>query len=428
MYIIDSTKQDFSNGTLLVSGAKNAALPILVSSLLIDHPCTFKNVPIYQLDVLAMCRLLTRFNKRVSFTSSTVDVQQTASLSCPTPDWVEDTRYSLLIIGSTLRKLRNVRIPQPGGCRISSGRPIDIHIKGFEAFGARIQQENGYINATLLEDRDGEFELSFPSVGATENLILFATTGSGHFILHNAAVEPEIESMVEFLNSCGAQIRQTGQRKWSIDAVKSLQGSSATIIPDRIEAISFMILGALLRRNIEVTPIITHHMDVFFEILSSMKVAFDIEDLHSGLSRVIMQSSDGDVFLPVNVATSPYPGFPTDAQPMLSVLCLQANGISTIEDTVFIGRADHVSQLQKLGADISVDGNVIKVNGCRRVFTAETLRANDIRSGIACVLGALISEGRTLIENSQQIERGYEELGPKLRQVGIRIERVSSRI
>ena len=404
------------HGHVRVSSAKNAVLPIIVATLLPDSPSTIIDAPHLE-DVKTICsvieslggNILLRDNAMI-FDTTTVDKTEASY------ELMSRMRASFLIMGPLLAKKRHVKIALPGGCMIGS-RPIDLHLKAFEAMGAKVTVGNGYVEASVPEGLKGAtIYLDFPSVGATENILMAAAVADGKTVIENAAEEPEIVDLVTFLNSMGANIKGAGTNVIRVEGVKHLYGASHTVIPDRIEAGTFIIAAAMAGGDVVVDNVLSEHLKPLLAKLgeAGVKVIKDIDSV-----RVI---SDGHIHS-TDIKTLPYPGFPTDLQAQFMAMMTIGDGTSTVTETVFENRFMHVGELRRMGANIEVEGRKAIVHGVPFLQGA-FVRATDLRAGAALVLAGLAAHGVTEVGDLRHIDRGYDHLVENLRGLGADIIRV----
>jgi len=407
------------NGTVKVDGAKNSVLPIIAASLLGESKSIIEEVPdLY--DVKVMCDLIKSLGAEVEpqQNASSVGFQVNDIINATAPyELVSKLRASFLVMGPMLAKTGFVRVALPGGCAIGS-RPVDLHLKGFVALGAEITQGHGYIEARRTKKLIGaKIYLDFPSVGATENILMAAVLAEGQTTIENAATEPEIVDLASYLNEMGACVRGAGTDTIRIVGVERLMGCTHTVIPDRIEAGTFMVAAAITHGNIKVENVITDHLKPVIAKLKEMGIEINEESPTS-----ITVKSNG-YLKPIDVKTLPYPGFPTDMQAQMTALLSRTQGTSIVTETIFENRFMHVSELKRMGANIKIDGRTAVVEG-KQSLTGASIKATDLRAGAALVLAGLCAEGSTEIGEIQHIDRGYCKLDQKLRGLGARIERV----
>jgi UDP-N-acetylglucosamine 1-carboxyvinyltransferase len=407
-------------GEVTVSGAKNAALPVLVSALLTGEPCTYKAIP-HLADIRTTLKLLSGLGIKVEQRrwlegSDELSLQADAVNKFEAPyDLVKTMRASFLVLGPLLARFGRARVSTPGGCAIGS-RPINLHLKGFEALGATIEQTHGYIEATAAKLRGAKIYLDLPSVGATENLMMAATLAEGTTFIENAAKEPEINDLADVLNKMGAKVKGAGSDIIEINGVEALHGAVHQIIPDRIEAGSFVIAAAISGGDVLVRGARAEHLEAFLIKLQEAGVVLAAED------KGIRVQRNGKI-RSVDVTTLPYPGFPTDLQAQMMVLMAVAEGVSVITETIFENRFMHAQELDRMGAQIKLEGNRAVVRGVRELSGAPVM-ASDLRASVALVLAGLVANGTTEVSRVYHLDRGYEQLERKLSLVGGRIVRV----
>ena len=402
-------------GNIRISGAKNSALPILAASLLGTEDVILEDVPNLK-DVEVMCEVLSSLGAKVELLDKgVIKINAKDINNYETPyELMSKMRASFLVMGPLLTRLGKTKTSLPGGCAIGT-RPIDLHLKGFRALGAHVDVDHGYIGAyadKLIGDR---IYLDFPSVGATENIMMAAVMAEGETIIDNAAMEPEIVDLANFLNKMGAQIKGAGTSSIKIKGVKELGGANHSIIPDRIEAGTFMVAAAITKGDVIVENVITSHIK---PIIAKLREAgcevWEEEDK----VRVI----GTDNLKAVDIKTLPYPGFPTDMQAQFMALMSVAKGTSVIIETVFENRFMHVDELKRMGADIKIDGRSAIIQGVDGLMSAP-VKATDLRAGAALVLAGLIADGVTEISEIHHIDRGYEDMEAKFAKLGAKIYR-----
>jgi len=404
------------SGTVKVSGAKNAVLPIIAASLLSTSVSRLEEIPDLE-DVRTMAKVLTHLGVSVSNEPSTLVVDSTNITGCEVPyELTRKMRASFTVLGPLLARLGTARISLPGGCAIGT-RPIDLHLKGFEALGAEIVLGHGYIEARAPQGLIGaRIYLDFPSVGATENIMMAASLAKGQTILENPAEEPEIVDLANYLNTMGARVRGAGTNLIRIEGVKELKGSSYAVIPDRIEAGTYMVAAAITGGDVWIENALTEHLK---PVVAKLKEAgVYIEERIDGI-RV----RGNGLIKAVDVKTLPYPGFPTDMQAQFMALMTVATGTSVVTETVFENRFMHVDELKRMGANIKIEGRSAVVEGVHKLTGCE-VKAPDLRAGASLVLAGLVAQGQTEIGCIHHIERGYEDIVDKLRGLGAVIERV----
>ena len=407
-------------GEVKVEGAKNAVLPILTASLLAsDKPSKLVNVPALS-DVETINNVLTTLNADVTYKKdeNAVVVDATKTLNEEAPyEYVSKMRASILVMGPLLARLGHAIVALPGGCAIGS-RPIEQHIKGFEALGAEIHLENGNIYANAKDGLKGtSIHLDFPSVGATQNIIMAASLAKGKTLIENAAKEPEIVDLANYINEMGGRITGAGTDTITINGVESLHGVEHAIIPDRIEAGTLLIAGAITRGDIFVRGAIKEHMASLVYKLEEMGVELDYQE------DGIRVRAEGEL-QPVDIKTLPHPGFPTDMQSQMMALLLTANGHKVVTETVFENRFMHVAEFKRMNANINVEGRSAKLEGKSQLQGAQ-VKATDLRAAAALILAGLVADGKTSVTELTHLDRGYVDLHGKLKQVGTDIERIN---
>ncbi|HGO2300236.1 TPA: UDP-N-acetylglucosamine 1-carboxyvinyltransferase [Staphylococcus aureus] len=407
-------------GEVKVEGAKNAVLPILTASLLAsDKPSKLVNVPALS-DVETINNVLTTLNADVTYKKdeNAVVVDATKTLNEEAPyEYVSKMRASILVMGPLLARLGHAIVALPGGCAIGS-RPIEQHIKGFEALGAEIHLENGNIYANAKDGLKGtSIHLDFPSVGATQNIIMAASLAKGKTLIENAAKEPEIVDLANYINEMGGRITGAGTDTITINGVESLHGVEHAIIPDRIEAGTLLIAGAITRGDIFVRGAIKEHMARLVYKLEEMGVELDYQE------DGIRVRAEGEL-QPVDIKTLPHPGFPTDMQSQMMALLLTANGHKVVTETVFENRFMHVAEFKRMNANINVEGRSAKLEGKSQLQGAQ-VKATDLRAAAALILAGLVADGKTSVTELTHLDRGYVDLHGKLKQLGADIERIN---
>lgn len=405
-------------GAVKTSGAKNAVLPIIAASILGTTPSHLDEVPMLE-DVHTISEVLKCLGLSVECSpeKNVLDIDSTEITSYEAPyELVRTMRASFLVMGPLLARIGKARISMPGGCAIGA-RPIDIHLKGFEALGVKIEQGHGYIEASAPEGLKGtSIYFDFPSVGATENIMMAASLAEGTTILENAAEEPEIVDLANYLNKMGAKIRGAGTDTIRIEGVDKLHGADYTIIPDRIEAGTYMIAAAMTGGDIVVENVLPEHQK---PLIAKLREAGAVVEEDIDKVRVIGKNP----LKAVSIKTLPYPGFPTDMQSQMMAMMVIAEGRSKVTETVFENRFMHVVELNRMGAQISTEGRSAVIDGpCK--LTGCDVRATDLRAGAAMILAGLVAEGTTRIGDLHHIDRGYENIVAKLKKLGADIERV----
>ena len=409
------------SGTVKISGAKNAVLPVIAATLLgQDRATCLDEVPNLD-DVRTISEVLRSLGVKVTHEPQNnklhVDATSIENITAPY-DLVRRMRASFLIMGPLLARLGRAKISLPGGCAIGT-RPIDLHLKGFEALGAKISIGHGYIEAIAPEGLKGaQIYLDFPSVGATENILMAASMAQGQTIIENPAQEPEIVDLANYLNIMGAKIRGAGTNVIKVEGVPKLIARDYTIIPDRIEAGTYMIAAAMTQGDVYIANAISEHLKPVIAKLkeAGVKVVEDVDGI-----RVICDRRPRAV----DIKTLPYPGFPTDMQAQFMAMLTIANGTSVVTETVFENRFMHVDELRRMGARIKIDGRTSIVEGQERL-TGCQVKATDLRAGAAIVLAALVAEGETQVGYIHHIDRGYDNLVQKLVSLGADIRRIDN--
>ena len=407
-------------GTVKTSGAKNAVLPIIAASILGTSPSRLDEIPALE-DVRTICAVLECLGIKVDASEPhTLKIDSREITSCEAPyELVRSMRASFLVMGPLLARKGYARISQPGGCAIGT-RPIDLHLKGFEALGVKIEQGHGYIEASAPEGMTGaNIYLDFPSVGATENIMMAAAMANGTTVLENPAEEPEIVDLANYLNQMGARVRGAGTNVITIEGVSELHGVQHSVIPDRIEAGTYMIAAAMTGGDVIIENVLPEHQKPLIAKLreAGALVEEDIDRIHVvGSGRLKA----------VDIKTLPYPGFPTDMQAQMMAMLSVAEGRSKITETVFENRFMHVVELNRMGANITTEGRSAVITGPAHL-TGCTVRATDLRAGAAMILAGLVAEGATEICDIYHIDRGYEEIAAKLTRLGANIKRVGTK-
>ena len=404
------------SGTVKISGAKNAVLPVIAASLLASTPSVIEEIPDLDdvrtiTEVLQYLGLTTRWQEPGS-----LFIDSTGIKSCEASyELVRKMRASFLVMGPLLSRFQEARISLPGGCAIGS-RPIDLHLKGFEALGAEIILGHGFIEARAPHGLQGaKIYLDFPSVGATENIMMAASLAKGQTIIENAAQEPEIVDLSNYLNSMGANVRGAGTNAIRIEGVRQLTGTTYAVIPDRIEAGTYMAAAAITGGDVVLKNVLFEHMKPLVAKLKEAGVDIEVE-----VDQIRVNATEG--LRAADIKTLPYPGFPTDMQAQFMALMTVAKGSSVITETVFETRFMHVDELKRMGANIKIDGRIAMVDGVARL-TGCPVTATDLRAGAALVVAALAAEGRTEIGSVHHIDRGYDRIVDKLKGLGADISR-----
>ena len=404
------------DGEVRISGAKNAALPILAGALLADGPVTLGNVPHLQ-DVTTMIELLGRMGAGVTIDERMrVEVDPRGVRETVAPyDLVKTMRASILVLGPLLARHGSADVSLPGGCAIGA-RPVNIHVAGLQAMGAEVHIENGYIKARAGRLKGARIVLETVTVTGTENLMMAATLAEGRTILENAAREPEIVDLAEFLIALGAKITGHGTDTITIEGVDSLHAGSHDVLPDRIEAGTYLLAGAITGGRVRARGARAEHMDA---VLAKLEEAGATVVRGDGFVEVDMR---GRRPRSVDIRTAPHPGFPTDMQAQFAALNIVADGVGTIVETIFENRFMHMLEMRRMGAEIRLEGNTAIIRGVQRL-TAAPVMATDLRASASLVLAGLVAEGTTDIERIYHIDRGYECIEEKLQALGAQIKR-----
>ena len=408
------------DGEIRISGAKNAALPILMGALLADSPVRIGNVP-HLHDITTTLELLGRMGVTliVDERSGVVIDPSTLTDTEAAYDLVKTMRASILVLGPLLAKFGKADVSLPGGCAIGS-RPVDLHLRGLEQMGAEIRVENGYIRAISPKGLNGaHIFMDQVTVTGTENLMMAATLAKGTTIIENAAREPEVVDLANYLNKMGAKISGIGTATLTIEGVKSLSGTEYAILPDRIETGTYLVAAAITRGKVKLKDTDANQLE---SVLLKLEEAGALIDVGNDWISLDMKGNRPKA---VNIRTAPYPAFPTDMQAQFTALNSIAEGQATIVETVFENRFMHVQEMQRMGAHLQIEGNTVVSKG-RDILTGAPVMATDLRASACLVLAALVAEGDTEVERIYHIDRGYECIEEKLQQLGARIRRVPS--
>lgn len=404
-------------GEVEVSGSKNAALPIFAASLLAEGTQVLNNVP-HLKDVETMAKVLRNLGVQVSREDKIYRLDATTISSHEAPyDLVRTMRASILVLGPLLTRQRRATVSLPGGCAIGA-RPVNLHLKGLEALGAKIELRHGYIEAKADRLKGATIAFDIPTVTGTENLMMAAALAKGKTLLQNAAMEPEVVELAHVLNKMGAKITGMGTSIIQIEGVESLQGMEHAIIPDRIEAGTLMAAAGLTRGNIKILHCPLHHLEAVVNKLveSGMEISPEGEGVRAVGSRRIRS---------IDVKTTPYPGFPTDMQAQIMVMMSLARGLSVISETIFENRFIHVSELRRMGADIRIEGTSAIIQGVENLNGAPVM-ATDLRASASLILAGIAADGVTEVSRVYHLDRGYEALDQKLAKLGANVQRVKS--
>lgn len=407
------------SGEVVISGAKNSALVLMAGSILCSGQCRISNMPALA-DVKTMSKLLSALGLKIKSEGETLEIDALGLNTAEAPyDLVSRMRASFFIVGALLTRTGMAKVPLPGGCSIGD-RPVDIHVRGLQALGADVHVEHGVLHAYVRGGKNrlqgGRVYLDFPSVGATENILMAATLAEGETVIENAAREPEIVDLANFCIAMGAKIHGAGSDRIVIQGVAQLHSCEYRVIPDRIEAASFMLAGAITRSAITVDSVCPAHLTPVLAKLAEAGISV-VEDGPDRLRVVPTETYRG-----VDIETLPHPGFPTDVQsPFMSLLTL-AKGSSVITEKLFENRLQHVAELNRMGADIRLKGNVAIVNGVTQLSGAPVM-ATDLRASAALVIAGLAANGETVIHGLHHMDRGYADLEGKMRGLGAKLER-----
>lgn len=405
-------------GTVKVSGAKNAALPILFGGILFDKPIYFENVP-HLRDIQTTQKLLETLGFETHFENNEMELCPKQSINPEAPyDLVKTMRASVLCLGPLLARLGEASVAMPGGCAIGA-RPVDLHLSALEKMGAEFTLDGGYIKGRCKKLKGAHIQFDFPTVGGTENIMMAAALAEGETVLENAAREPEIVDLANFLNSCGAKIEGAGNSQIKIQGVTSLtQSKPYRIMPDRIEAGTYLIAAAMTNGEVRVEDCPYKDMEALCDKLQACNVKLSFEE------NAVIAQKHGELNA-VDIRTQPHPGFPTDMQAQfMAMLCL-CKGSGVVEETIFENRFMHVPELIRMGADIRLSGNSAVVRGVP-TLTGAPVMASDLRAGAALVIAGLCADGETRVDRIYHVDRGYEGMELKLQGLGARIRRVST--
>ncbi len=407
------------SGSIKISGSKNSALPILAATLLTREPCVLRHVPDLS-DTNYMLQILTHLGADVERASGTVSVRAETIESVAPYDVVRKMRASVCVLGPLLGRCGEATVSLPGGCIIGD-RPIDLHLKGFEALGAAIRVENGNVKvfAPKLQGAVINLRGKFgPTVLGTDNVLMAAVLAEGTTVIEGAATEPEVCDLADFLNKMGAKIEGAGTRRMIIEGVKELHGAEHAIIPDRIEAGTFLVAGAVCGKGVTINRVEPKHVSAVTTALTDAGYQIEATD------RSITVSANG-ASKPIKLVTEPYPGFPTDMQAQMCALLSTTEGISVVTENIFPQRYMHLAELKRMGAHVDIEGATATIRGVEKLLGAPVM-ASDLRASAALVLAGLKAEGVTEISRVYHIDRGYEHLDEKLGALGAHIERVKA--
>jgi UDP-N-acetylglucosamine 1-carboxyvinyltransferase len=404
-------------GNVVISGAKNAALPILISSLLTDGKNTYSNVPNLR-DIQSTCVLLENHGAAIDVAKDriTIDAGNLTNTEAPY-DLVRKMRASILVLGPLVARLKKARVSLPGGCAIGA-RPINLHLKALTALGAKIDLKHGYVEAEAERLTGADIYFDIVTVTGTENIMMAAALADGVTTLRNAAREPEVIALADVLNQMGADIQGAGTSVITITGVESLSPVSTVIIPDRIEAGTFMVAAALTRGDITLENCEPEHLEALINKLRLTGSRIQV----SGKS---IRVEGPESISSVDIKTLPYPGFPTDMQAQFTVLMSVASGLSIISETIFENRFMHVGELRRMGADITISGNSAVIRGMPNLSGAPVM-ASDLRASASLILAGLVAQGQTEVNRVYHLDRGYEAMEEKFEKIGAAVRRIKS--
>ena len=400
-------------GKVKIDGAKNAVLPIIAATLLAEGKSILKGVPDLK-DVHVISDLLRHLGAEVEYKDGNLTVDASNINTCEAPyELVRKMRASFLVMGPLLARFNKTKISMPGGCAIGT-RPIDLHLKGFKALGANVIIDHGFVEANTENLVGSKLYLDFPSVGATENIMLAASLAEGTTIIENAAEEPEIVDLANFLNEMGADVKGAGTNTIKIKGVKSLKGAEHNVIPDRIEAATYMVAAAMTKGDITIENVIMEHLKpVTAKLIEAGCEVIEMENAVRVIGPEVLKS--------VDIKTLPHPGFPTDVQAQFMAMDVVANGTGVVIETVFENRFMHVAEFNRMGANIKIEGRSAIVTGVDKLYGSK-VKATDLRAGAALILCGLIAEGETEIGDIYHIQRGYVDIDKKITALGGNIE------
>lgn len=413
MQIIRITGKNKLNGEVCVNGSKNAALPVLAATILCEKPCVLKNIP-HISDVSNMQSLLKSTGQYSLLSNHQYQCEMASEIShFASYDLANRLRASFLVAGPLVARTGYARVAYPGGCQIGE-RPVDLHLKGFSKLGISVAIQNGYVELKANKLKGNRIYLDFPSVGATENLMMAATLAHGTTMLENAAAEPEIVDLANFLNQMGADISGAGTDTIVIQGVSSLTGGEYEVIPDRIEAGTYMIAAAATGGKVKVSGVLPEHLNPLVAKLRETGTHITV-----GEREILVEGKSG--YKAVDIKTMPHPGFPTDLQAQFCAMLAGAKGTSIITETIFENRFLHLPELKRLGAKITVEGRTAVIEGTNKLNGAQ-VRASDLRAAASLVIAGLMAEGTTTVEDNGYLLRGYSQLCENLKKLGAEIE------
>jgi len=403
-------------GHVNISGAKNSALVLMTGALLASDACQFRNVPALA-DIFGMGQILSALGVKIGFDRDTLTIDASHITKTEAPyELVSQLRASFFALGPLLARTGSAKMPLPGGCAIGA-RPVEIHVRGLQQMGAEVYIEHGIVHAFAKRLKGARIYLDYPSVGATETLMMAAALADGETLIENAAQEPEVIDLANFCNAMGARIHGAGTNTIAIEGVSKMHGVEYSIIPDRIEAGTFLMAGAITQSEITLSPVIPEHLTAVIAKLKEVGVRVVQED------RDVLRVIPGLTHRGTDIETLPYPGFPTDMQALFMSLLTLCEGNSVITETVYENRLGHVPELIRMGAHIKVKGNHAVVRGVP-FLSGAPVSGTDLRASAALVVAALAAEGQTTISGLQYLDRGYENIEAKLRGLGARVERI----
>ena len=410
-------KSEPLQGQVKISGAKNAVLPVMAAAMLSNGISKISNVPVKLKDTKTMADVLRVTGCRIKEDGDTLSIDSSDINHLEAPyELVKTMRASFYVLGPLVAKFGKCRVSMPGGCAWGP-RPVDLHLKGLEALGAKINITHGYVEATSAGKlKGGEFAFPISSVGATANILMAATLASGTTILQNCSIEPEITALAEYLTAMGAKINGTGSRTLIIEGVDELSPGTGKTIADRIEAGTFLAAAAITRGKVKVTNMIPEHLGGVLEVFKNMGC-----EITSGDDWVELDASKKEL-IPAHIVALPYPGFPTDMQAQLMAVLTTVKGVSSVRDTIYTDRFKHVSELERLGAEINLKDDTAVINGGAKL-TGAPVMASDLRASAALLLSGLVAEGQTEISRIYHLDRGYENFEEKLNGLGALVER-----
>lgn len=406
------------NGTVEISGSKNATLPVMTAALLGETPSVLRNIP-YLNDIKTMAEVLRTLGSAALLEDHCLHIDPKGFNKFEAPyELVKTMRASIYSLGACLARLGEAKVSLPGGCAIGA-RPIDLHLKGVEQLGAEVTIEHGYVHAKASRLKGATLHLAGPhgpSLGATVNVVMAATAAQGTTVIESASTEPEVEDLVKFLNAMGAQIEGAGTSRLVIPGKKSLKGVDYSVIPDRVEAGTFMVAAALTRGDVLLKGAQASHLDAVTDRLRGIGVSVEV-------SAEGLRVKGGGNYKPSNIVVLPYPGFPTDMQAQIMALLSVVDGVSLVTETIWENRFMHVFELNRMGADITIDRSYAVVKGVPKLSGAPVM-ASDLRASAALILAGLVADGETLVQRIYHLDRGYEKIEQKLSALGADIRRI----